>query len=673
MVIAERTYSAEEPDWFADAAEVDFLGDMVEELQELSSVWDEVPVEVTPALPEPVPVPVHTWNVRSQKNRVKDGKPTAGETGREGINKRKRGFHAELGRLLEAMGAGDFGKAGEKLAEKWDVKVSLCPGRVRTHRACDLLSFLSQSCHFELCPWCQASKAKRRARGIMPVLETFKAPKFWTFTGGPNHEELTGSVLSAVVGAAVALHRRKYIADRCRGGFRKPEITNKGKGWNVHVHELVDADWVSMWPLSDIARPGPAFKPYTGVDRLYSIGLRRRTFGDCTPKSCHGAPHVNCGPVTKRPYPKGVVKHPGLAALYTECAQKYPELKADGVRWNGFPVFAKDNPESWFIADVRVADYSADAEIAKYIAKGNELVTAGGRAVLEYIAAIKGKQLIKGFGCAYGLGNLDDEEKNPVDEDSKGDCPWLECPEPDLNDWKVTSLGFPDPEEYRMERNPRTGTHRVLAWDAPAPSTISGAVRAEQQRYYKAHWAEDGKQRKAEAKRKREDGVKAAAESKRQRAEAEEVRRSRGEQMGMEWQSGTQNKSTEVPTMVDTATIEVNGEVIEFIALSPVAAECPECDSGRGYGCEGMERGQYHPGAVVAASEATVKEGEKLRKDMERFPNAIFSNIVSRTPCKLQQAEAEEISRSVGEQVKLMGEEEYGDWVFEVHCGHLVD
>jgi len=195
-----------------------------------------------------------------------------------------------------------------------------------------------------LCPWCQSRTARYRAHRIEPIVSAFASPKLWTFTGGPNQEELTGAGISAVQGAVVSMHKRVYIKKRCRGGFRKIEITKKDNDWNVHCHELADAEYVPQWPQTDIAWPAKPFTPYTMLDK----------------------------------YAKPV-KHPGLAVLFTEACQKYPELKADGVRWKGWPVFAKDNPASWFIVDVRVANYSPENEISKYISKGNEIVMAGGR------------------------------------------------------------------------------------------------------------------------------------------------------------------------------------------------------------------------------------------------------------------------------------------------------
>jgi len=340
--------------------------------------------------------------------------------------RKKRRFHAKLVGLLGRMGAGEFGWSGDKLAEKYLDAVKRCPGVVRTHGVCGNDSFAPYRCDMPVCPWCQGRLATRRAARIAPVVEKFERPKLWTFTGGPNQEELTPGGVAALQATVAALHRRVYIKRRCKGGFRKIEITNTGKGWNIHCHELADADYVPIWPVVDIARPGPPLRPYTV-------------------KELHPAPVV----------------HPGLAVLFTEACQKFEELRADGARWDGFPRFKPDDPQSWYMVDVREARYSPEREIAKYIAKGNEIVSAGGRAVLDYLDAIKGKQLFKGFGDCYRIEEPEPEELGPVE--LTRDCPFEDCPAPADVGWTYKYPGMPDAGIYKMERNPATGTSRVLA------------------------------------------------------------------------------------------------------------------------------------------------------------------------------------------------------------------
>ena len=388
----------------------------------------------------PPVAPLDTGELRSQILENHAYRPTHSAGGRDSRQQRrskyakaerqaeKRKYHGALVDLLVRMDAGEFGWSGGALADKWLEEVKRCPGGVRRHGVCLQDSFCPRSCFFGLCPWCQARTAKHRAHRIEPIVSAFASPKLWTFTGGPNQEELTGAGISAVQAAVVSLHRRVYIKKRCRGGFRKVEVTNTGNGWNIHCHELADAEYVPIWPVSDIAWPAKPFTPYTARDK----------------------------------YAKPV-KHPGLAVLFTEACQKSPELRADGVRWKGWPVFAKDNPESWFMVDVRVANCSPENEISKYICKGNDIVMAGGRAVLDYMQAIKGKQLFKGFGHCY---NVDLESANEEDEapepEMKGCCPYDDWPMPNYEEWEYRYMGFPDAGQWELERNPKTGTYRLI-------------------------------------------------------------------------------------------------------------------------------------------------------------------------------------------------------------------
>jgi len=378
---------------------------------------------------EPPDAPLDNGGLRSQISFGKgiNGQENTGAKVRR--QKKKRRYHAGLVAMLGRMGAGEFGLIGEVVAEKWIDSVKRCPGVVRRHGVCGQDSFMAYSCENPLCPHCQGRLARRRSERIQKIVGVFGRPKLLTFSGGPNQEELTGSVISAIQGAVVAMHRRVYLKERCRGGFRKVEITNHGAGWNVHVHELADADFMPIWPQTDIARPsGTPFTPYAARDRYVKP-----------------------------------VNHPGLAVMFTEACQKYSELRADGVRWDGFPVFSREDPASWYIVDVRQVTYSPENEISKYIAKGNQIVEAGGRAVLDYLIAIKRKQLFKGFGHCYNV-KLDeiDEEDKPEEPPMKGCCPYEDCSMPDFEEWEYRYRGTPDVGRWRLERNPKTGTSRIL-------------------------------------------------------------------------------------------------------------------------------------------------------------------------------------------------------------------
>jgi len=344
--------------------------------------------------------------------------------------RRKRGYQAELVRLLEAMADGAHGSLAAALANKWLDLVRRCPGTVRRHGPCGRLSFHGHRCDFPLCPWCQARRTKKLVKRLRRVVGAMVAPKLWTFNG-PNLPELVSEAVSDLGKALTALHRQAYFRRRCRGGVRSLEVTcNPGAvdalgrmvPWNLHAHEGVDSDWVAHYPQWDI------------VPRRGEMGQWLR-----------------------RPW-KVVERHPGLAREFTWLCQGSESLKSPRLD------FDIDNPEHWYFVDVRVANVGVADELAKYVAKGSQVIRAGTWAVVAYLRAMKGKRLLQPFGSLYGVDFGDEEEpvEPPVRE---GECPYDDCPEPGRVDWKFDSWGYPD--GLQLEHNLETGTSRLVP---PSPT-----------------------------------------------------------------------------------------------------------------------------------------------------------------------------------------------------------
>jgi len=324
--------------------------------------------------------------------------------------KQKAHYHAELVRCLESMAAGDHGLVAQALANKVLPDVKKCPGNVRRHKACGELSFHGSKCDYPLCPWCQGRRSRRLRSRILPAVEAMASPKLWTFSP-PNIGELTSASVSALQGALAQLHRLVFLkgsksrVETCVGGFRSIEITNKGNGWNLHCHELVDSGWVAHYPQTDI-------EPRRDRKRDWVWAVTAR--------------------------------HPGLAREFTRVCQNYAELREIGHclagRHEGFEI---DCPDCWYFVDMRAAKVSAVAEIAKYVVKGSQVVKAGPAAVVEYYMAMKGKQSFKGFGKYYGfkVDGLEDTEKSQGPDVSM--CPWPECPDPTEQAWEFVAKGKP--------------------------------------------------------------------------------------------------------------------------------------------------------------------------------------------------------------------------------------
>lgn len=343
------------------------------------------------------------------------------EDSREDRRKRKRHYHAELVRSLRSMDTGEHGGVAQAVAEKWLSDVQSCPGAVRQHRVCGRLSFLGTRCSFPLCPWCQGRRSKRLMKKLAPLVAGMKERKLWTFSP-PNLAELTGEAVGDIGKVLTELHRLAYFKRRCRGGIRSIEVTNKGNGWNLHGHELVDASWVAHYPQTDIAP---------------NMGLRGRFL--------------------KQPW-KVVRRHKGLAWEFTRICQEYSSLKS--LRLD----FDIDDPNHWYFVDLRVMEKDGVAEIAKYAAKGSQVVKAGPGAIVDYLLAMKSKRLVQTFGNLHGVSVADDDDGDdgrPGVTERQGECPYDDCPEPGRHEWLHVYTGFPD-DGVQLEFNLVTGTSRVV-------------------------------------------------------------------------------------------------------------------------------------------------------------------------------------------------------------------
>jgi len=357
---------------------------------------------------------------------------------REEVDKsrrRKRGYHAELVRLLASMETGEHGLVAEMVGQRWLADVKKCPGVVRRHGPCGSASFLGSRCQFPLCPWCQARRSQRLREAIAPLVERMWKRKLYTFNP-PNIERLTPGAIAALGSALTKLHRLAFLAGsvdkngypvrdrRVRGGIRAIEVTNKGHGWNLHAHEVLAAEWVAHYPQTDIEwEPG---------------------------KRNGGAWKV-------------INKHPGLSREFTRLCQAYPELAGlgyclDGREHEGGHDYA-GCPGCWYFVDQRRANIGIADEIAKYVVKGSQIVKAGPKAVVDYLLATKGKRLVQTFGNLYGVKlEVEEEEEAPT---QPGQCPWPDCPEPELASWTFIGYGFP--EKGHLEYDARTGLSRIRA------------------------------------------------------------------------------------------------------------------------------------------------------------------------------------------------------------------
>ena len=336
---------------------------------------------------------------------------------------KRRAIHGRLIEALNSMATGEHGITAQMVGVRWAGDVSHCGGRTSRHDVCGRPSWLPHSCDMPLCPWYQQSRAQKAGKRLhkLWVAGEIVNPKFATFTS-QNCDDLA-STWGDQRRAVSALHRRAYIKTRCRGGFRALETTvNKKTGqWNAHVHELLDGDYIPQWQCTDI---------------FWRAG-------------------------------QWVVKqeHPGLARLWTEECQSM-RRQSDGKRVPRYPTLYRkginlDCPEDLYFVGIEVADYGAISEIAKYVVKGDEIVSAGPGHIVTYLMARRGKRMLQGFGSLFNVSLSEDEEDEESYEapTAPGECPYPDCPEPRQPAWEFVCSGPPD--GWEPTRDNRTGRYRL--------------------------------------------------------------------------------------------------------------------------------------------------------------------------------------------------------------------
>jgi len=377
--------------------------------------------------------PAVLLDTRKTSEHLRLGSATSKQRAKYEKSKR-RAMQGRALELLRSMATGEHGITAQSVGLRWADDVAHCGGRTSRHDVCGRPSWLPHSCKFPLCPWYQQSRAKRAGAKLekLWLSGAIVNPHFATYTVH-NVDDLAGAWVE-MRAALRALHRRAYIKARCRGGFRALETTvNKESGqWHAHAHELLDGEFIAQYPMTDIVRRAGQW-------------------------------------VIKQ-------EHPGLARLWTmECQGM---RRQDGKRVPRYPTLYRDRinvdcPEDWYLVNIRAADYGAISEIAKYVAKGDEIVSAGPGHVVTYLLARRGKRMLQGFGSMYKVTLLDDEDQED-DEDAyeaptaPGDCPYSDCPEPRAPVWEFVCTGPPD--GWEPERDNRTGRYRLhLEGLAPPP------------------------------------------------------------------------------------------------------------------------------------------------------------------------------------------------------------
>jgi hypothetical protein len=114
--------------------------------------------------------------------------------------------------------------------------------------ACGKERHFPNRCDLFCCPECTPRLSHERAESVEWWSSRITEPKFVTLTVR-NIGDLTSGHIREFKSWFTKLRRRKF-AHGWRGGFYTIEVTNEGRGWHLHLHALVDAQWIDGGKLA---------------------------------------------------------------------------------------------------------------------------------------------------------------------------------------------------------------------------------------------------------------------------------------------------------------------------------------------------------------------------------------------------------------------------------------
>lgn len=107
---------------------------------------------------------------------------------------------------------------------------------------CGRPSYHPRSCRHRLCAFCGPERSRARARTARVVVRRMSQPKLLTLTMRRAKNLDTG--LSDVRAAFSRWRRLKAIKTRLQGGIYAIEAKPKVDGWHVHIHAIIDCDFI---------------------------------------------------------------------------------------------------------------------------------------------------------------------------------------------------------------------------------------------------------------------------------------------------------------------------------------------------------------------------------------------------------------------------------------------
>lgn len=118
----------------------------------------------------------------------------------------------------------------------------------RRCRGCSTVSKFYNRCEKKWCPLCAPRLSRERKKALEIWSKEVAQPKHVVLTIR-NTETITREKVRAFKKSFTAL-RRSVFAKGWRGGFYSIEVTNESRGWHLHLHCLIDADWIDQAELA---------------------------------------------------------------------------------------------------------------------------------------------------------------------------------------------------------------------------------------------------------------------------------------------------------------------------------------------------------------------------------------------------------------------------------------
>jgi len=113
---------------------------------------------------------------------------------------------------------------------------------------CNKVNKFPNRCDLFFCPECQPRLSQDRKKAVEWWTKEVRQPKHVVLTC-QNVPNLTKFHVQEFRKWFTNLRRSKF-AQNWRGGFYSLEVTNEGRGWHLHLHALVDAQWIDSFRLS---------------------------------------------------------------------------------------------------------------------------------------------------------------------------------------------------------------------------------------------------------------------------------------------------------------------------------------------------------------------------------------------------------------------------------------